>query len=106
MKFVASQDYEKSVNIIKSEMIAYYSNLDLKWDYEKKLEFYRECSLWAIRDDEDIGFAMTREDGDHFYLAELHIAGVHRNKGYGSKSLQLVSQLAASLGYKEKGVGT
>ncbi len=71
MKFVESQDYEKSVHIIKSEMISYYSDLDLTWDDEKKLEFYRECSLWTICDDEDIGFAMTRKDGDHFYLAEM-----------------------------------
>jgi ribosomal protein S18 acetylase RimI-like enzyme len=101
MEFVESQEYEKSVGIIKSEMSSYYSDLDLAWDDEKKLEFYCACFLWAIRDDETVGFAMTREEGPHFYLAELHIEGSRRNKGYGAKSIQLASEIAASLGYKE-----
>lgn len=101
MEFVESQDYEASVKIIKSNMISYYSDLDLTWDDEKKLEAYRKCKLWNIRVSTDIGFAMTLEDGDQFYLAELHIEEALRNQGYGSQALALAKDLAASMGYKE-----
>jgi len=101
MEFVESQDYEKSIDIIKSEMVSYYSDNNLIWDDESKLALYRECRLWTIRDGKDIGFAMTREVDDNFYLAELHIESAHRNKGYGLKSLQLARDLAADFGYAE-----
>lgn len=69
MEFVESQDYESSVKIIKSNMISYYSDLELTWDDKRKLELYRECKLWTIREGTDIGFAMTLEDGDQFFFS-------------------------------------
>ncbi|HSB97231.1 MAG TPA: GNAT family N-acetyltransferase [Spongiibacteraceae bacterium] len=101
MEFVACNEYEKSTQIIKSEMRSYYSDNALVWDDESKLALYRQCKLWIIRAAEDIGFAMTRESGAHFYLAELHIESKYRNQGYGARALQLASALAASLGYEE-----
>jgi GNAT superfamily N-acetyltransferase len=101
MEFVESHDYEEAVRIIKSEMASYYSERGVTWDDKIKLELYRECKLWTIRDNVDIGFAMTRKIGDHFYLAELHIDEINRNKGYGGKSLQLAKELAESLGHEE-----
>jgi len=101
MEFVESQDYGQSVQTIKSEMHSYYVDLDLVWDDKQKLELYRECDLWTIRDDKDVGFAMTREDGENIYLAELHIKESYRNKGYGAMSIQLASDFAAQQGYNE-----
>lgn len=101
MKLVECYDYEESVQTIKSEMIAYYSERDLTWDDDRKLELYRECDLWTILDREEVGFAMTQVNGGHFYLAELHIKENSRNNGYGAKSLKLASELAESLGYSE-----
>jgi GNAT superfamily N-acetyltransferase len=101
MEFVASQNYEESVLIIKSEMTSYYSDLGLTWDDTQRLEQYQKCDFWRIHDNKDIGFAMTREDKEDIFLAELHIADEYRNKGYGKKSLQLAKELAANKGYSE-----
>ena len=65
--------FETAVKNIKSNMILYYSDLDLTWDDDRKLEAYRACKPWNIRVGSDIGFAMTLEDGEQFFLAELHI---------------------------------
>jgi ribosomal protein S18 acetylase RimI-like enzyme len=100
MEFLESQDYETAVQIIKSNMISYYSDLGLNWDDEKRLEAYRRCKLWTIRVGKDIGLAMTLEDGDQFYLAELHIEEASRNQGYGSKALDMVKELAVGMGHK------
>jgi ribosomal protein S18 acetylase RimI-like enzyme len=101
MEFIESQNYEESVLIIKSEMIPYYADLDLTWDDSLRLAQYKECDLWSIHDEKIVGFAMTREDEEDIYLAELHISEKYRNNGYGKKSLQLAKELASSKGYSE-----
>lgn len=101
MKLVAYSDYEEAIRIIKCEMAPYYSARNVLWNDESKRNAYRECELWAIEEGEILGIAMTKVDEDHFYLAELHIDVDHRNKGYGSKSLQLVGSFAAGKGFKE-----
>lgn len=101
MKFLASNDYEEAVRIIKREMAPYYSARNVLWNDEDKLNAYRECKLWSIEEGVNLGIAMTKVDGDQFYLAELHIDVDHRNKGYGSESLKIVSSLASRKGFEE-----
>jgi GNAT superfamily N-acetyltransferase len=101
MEFIESLNYEDSVREIKEQMISYYVENDLTWNDESKLEKYRECDLWDIRDDEDLGFLMTHENNGEFYLAELHITAQHRGKGYGTQALKMASDHAASLGHEE-----
>jgi len=101
MEFVETQNYETSVQTIKANMLSYYSELNLAWDDKKRLEDYSKCKLWTIRVGTDIGFAMTLEDGEEFYLSELHIEKGLRNQGYGSQALTLAREMAASMGHKE-----
>ena len=101
MDFVKSDNYEESVNTIKEEMISYYNDLNLAWGGDSKLDHYRSCDLWSIRDDQDVGFAMTCDDKGDFYLAELHIKENQRNKGYGAKSLEIAKGIASKLGYNQ-----
>lgn len=101
MELIESHNHEAATRVIKANMLSYYVDLGLQWNDEKKLEAYRRCRLWNIRADSNIGFAMTLEDRDEFYLAEIHIQEAHRNKGYGAQALAMVRDIAARMGHRE-----
>lgn len=106
MEFLKSEDYEESVEVIKQNMASYYEDLNLVWDDEKKLDRYKECSLWGISVSNDVvGFFMVYETTDTFYLAELHIDSSFRNNGYGTEALRKIRMKAAESGYSEIRVG-
>lgn len=105
MEFIQENNYEEAVEVIKSQMIPYYRDLGLEWDDKKKLNRYKECSLWKIRVEEEIGFFMVYEDERGIYLAELHIKPEKRGQGFGLETLAKIKDMAADLGYSEIRVG-
>jgi len=100
MKFIVSNKYEGAVDSIKRNMLSFYESVGLAWHDELKLMLYSECALFDIVEDEIIvGFFMSLDKLDAYYVSELHIDDMHRGKGYGSKALLKIRTLAGIQGY-------
>jgi len=100
MKFIASNKYEIAVESVKRNMIAFYESIGLEWHDELKLMMYGQCALFDIvEDDMTVGFFMSLDKPDAYYVSELHIDDRYRGKGYGSKALLKIRFLAGAKGY-------
>jgi len=100
MKFIASNKYETAVDSIKCNMISFYESIGLEWHDELKFTMYGECALFDIVVDEiTVGFFMSLDKPDAYYVSELHIDAIHRGKGYGSKALLNIRFLAGTKGH-------
>ena len=106
MKFLKANNYQLAVKKIKKSMATYYDNLNLHWDDEKKLNRYKECSLWNITVmNEQVGFYMIYYKDKNIYLAELHIDEEYRNRGYGGEALNKIKEKSSAEGYAQIRVG-
>jgi ribosomal protein S18 acetylase RimI-like enzyme len=101
MEFTSSYNYEFVVEEIKGQMLPYYEENNLVWDDAKKLELYREFTLWGIFDEHEVGFIMFHERDSQLFLAELQISPQYRDQGYGSQALAKAKEHAVSLGHKK-----
>jgi ribosomal protein S18 acetylase RimI-like enzyme len=101
MEFTSSYNYEFVVEEIKGQMLPYYEENNLVWDDARKLELYREFSLWGIFDEHEVGFIMFHERDAQLFLAELQISPQYRDQGYGSQALAKAKKHAVSLGHKK-----
>lgn len=82
-------------------MLPYYEENGLIWDDSHKLELYRQCALWKIVDSEEVGFIMFDEQDSELFLAELHITDNNRNKGYGTKAIEMAKSYAVNAGHQK-----
>lgn len=102
---LASYDYESCVQKIRQEMLPYYQQYQLEWNEESKLQRYKECSLWSVFQDEQVGFILFYEKDDLFYIAELYIEPKFRKKGFGAAAITQARSIAAERGFNEIRIG-
>ena len=98
VEFEKSFDFQNYVPIIRDHMLPYYEERGVEWVESEKLDHYRKCDLFILRDEDEVGFIMFLEQDGDFYLSELHIYDKFQARGYGSQALRWALKHAAGFG--------
>lgn len=99
MNLQLSNKYEECVALGRQSMLSYFQENGLSWNFEERLRVYRTCELYEVTDGVTVGYVALREKDEKLYLADLQILAEFQNKGYGTKLLASVKNIAKIKGY-------
>lgn len=102
MKLVAEHNYEKCLLIAQEAMTPYFIENNIPWDYNKRLELYKNLELFTIEEGMNfIGFIAFRIKDSDFFLADIQIQEQFRNRGFGTKVLEKALAIAKERGHEK-----
>lgn len=94
-----SGDYEQCLQISWQELGSYFEQRNLSWNMDDRLAYFCTTELFKVYEQDEIGFFMILEQEQRFIVADIHVYSAYRNKGYGSKILQYIKNMALSRGF-------
>lgn len=93
-----STDYESCVLASWEAIGPYFHERGMAWDFQDRLELFRQTELFKVKDKIDVGFFMLWIRDEKLFIADIHIYPSERNKGYGKKMLEHIRHMASSRG--------